>query len=151
MNRFFALTGRTDWETPKRLFDRLAAEHGPFDLDPCATPENAKCSRFYYWSPAGGGLNELWLGTVYMNPPYGRQIGKWVEKAYRSALAGSAKVVCLLPARTDTAWFHDYVLGKGRMEFLRGRVRFSGSKHNAPFPCMVVVYDKVSHEENFYG
>lgn len=71
-----------------------------------------------------------------MNPPYGREIGKWVRKAYESG----ALVVCLLPARTDTSYFHDYILGKAAIRFIRGRLRFEGGKYPAPFPSMIVVY-----------
>ncbi len=84
------------------------------------------------------GLALTWLGTCWMNPPYGRKIGQWVRKAYESSLLG-ATVVCLLPARTDTAWWHDYVV-KGEIRFLRGRLKFGGQKNSAPFPSAVVVY-----------
>lgn len=133
------MSSRTsEWSTPQDLYDRLNAEFGPFDLDPCATAENAKCRRWYGWSPAGGGLNENWLGRVFMNPPYGREIGKWMKKAYESAKRG-ALVVCLVPSRTCTAWWHDYAM-KGEIRFLRGRVRFGGGKNPAPFPSAIVIF-----------
>jgi phage N-6-adenine-methyltransferase len=88
------------------VFDELARRFGPFDLDVCATAENAKCPRFF--SPEQDGLQQRWDGRCWMNPPYGRKIGVWVRKAWESALAG-ATVVCLLPARTDTRWWHDYI------------------------------------------
>lgn len=78
-------------------------------------------------------------GTVWCNPPYGREIGKWVEKAYKESLEG-VTVVMLLPARTDTKWFHDYIYGKAEIRFVRGRLKFGDSKNSAPFPSMVVVY-----------
>lgn len=124
-----------EWSTPQDFFDRLNLVYG-FALDVCATADNAKCARYY--TRADNGLLQPWAGTCWMNPPYGREIGKWVKKAYQSARDG-ATVVCLLPARTDTAWFHEYCL-RGEIEFLRGRLKFVGSTHNAPFPSMLVVF-----------
>ena len=121
------------WATPQDLFDKLNAEHH-FTLDVCAVAENAKCPNYY--SPAKDGLAQDWTGVCWMNPPYGREIGRWVQKAYES----KAKVVCLLPARTDTKWFHEYCV-KGQITFLRGRLKFGGSKNSAPFPSMLVVFD----------
>ena len=123
------------WATPWPLFRKLDAEFG-FELDVCALPENAKCARFY--SPADDGLAHAWSGVCWMNPPYGREIGKWVRKAYLESQLG-ATVVCLLPARTDTAWWHDYAM-KGEVRFLRGRISFVGSNGPAPFPSAIVVF-----------
>jgi len=125
-----------EWATPQDFFDKLNLQYG-FDLDVCATAENAKCARFF--TEADDGLKQEWTGVVWMNPPYGRTIGKWVHKAYESAQKG-ATVVCLLPARTDTAWWHDYC-EKGRHQFVRGRLKFGGSKNSAPFPSAVVVFE----------
>lgn len=127
-----------DWATPQDFFDRMSAEHGPFDLDACASASNAKCPKFF--TKEDDGLMQNWDGTVWMNPPYGRTIGEWMRKAYLSALCG-AKVVCLVPARTDTAWWHEYA-AKGRVEFVRGRLKFGNAKHGAPFPCAVVIFDR---------
>ena len=127
-------TSNTDlWETPQDFFDSLNREF-QFDLDACALPENAKCER--YFTPEEDGLKQEWNGTVWCNPPYGRQIGKWVEKAYKS----DCTVVMLIPARTDTRWFHDYIYGKAEIRFVRGRLKFGESKNRAPFPSMVVIY-----------
>lgn len=127
-------TSNTDlWATPQDFFDQLNNEFG-FDLDVCALPENAKCDRYY--TPNDDGLKHEWTGVCWCNPPYGRQIGQWIKKAYDS----KCTVVMLLPARTDTAWFHDYIYGKAEIRFVRGRLKFGGAKWNAPFPCMVVVY-----------
>ena len=127
-------TSNTDlWATPQDFFDELDMEFG-FDLDVCAIPENAKCSR--YFTPEQDGLKQEWNGTVWCNPPYGRQIGKWVEKAYKS----DCTVVMLLPARTDTKWFHEYIYGKAEIRFIKGRLKFGGSNNAAPFPSMVVIY-----------
>jgi phage N-6-adenine-methyltransferase len=124
------------WETPQWLFDQLDAVYN-FDHDVCALPENTKCARFF--TPELDGLSQTWEGLCWMNPPYGREIGRWVRKAYESAQDG-ATVVCLLPARTDTAWWHDYVM-RGSVTFLRGRLKFGISKWNAPFPSAIVVFE----------
>lgn len=121
------------WATPQDFFDKLDAEFH-FDLDVCALPDNAKCDRFF--TPDIDGLSQEWARTVWCNPPYGRQICKWVKKAHDS----DCTVVMLLPARTDTAWFHNYIYGKAEIRFVRGRLKFGGAKWNAPFPCMVVIY-----------
>lgn len=127
-----------EWETPQILFQALDREFG-FDLDVCATPENAKC-RLYYTKNQDG-LRMPWSGTVWCNPPYGRKIGSWVKKALFASAAGST-VVMLLPARTDTKWFHYYIYQKKHVEirFLRGRLHFGGAKNAAPFPSMVVIF-----------
>ena len=131
------MSSNTDmWETPQALFDAYNSVYD-FDIDVCAVPSNAKCER--YFTPDVDWLKQDWVGTCWMNPPYGRQIGKWVRKAYEESKNGSV-IVCLLPARTDTAWFHDYCM-KGKIEFLRGRLKFGGSKNSAPFPSCVVVFD----------
>ncbi len=134
-------SSRTDlWETPQDLFDELDREFH-FTLDVCAIAENAKCAAFY--SPAEDGLAQPWSGVCWMNPPYGRRISLWVAKAWRSAEEG-ATVVALLPSRTDTAWWHDYVL-KAVCRPVRGRIRFNDSNGTnrgarAPFPNVVVVF-----------
>ena len=131
-------SSKTDiWETPQDFFDNLNKEF-KFDLDVCALPENAKCERYY--TPEVDGLSQEWDGTCWMNPPYGRKIGEWVKKAYETSLNDNM-VVCLLPARTDTRWFHDYILGKAEIRFIKGRLKFGGSKNSAPFPSMVIVFD----------
>lgn len=126
-----------EWSTPQDLFDRLDRKFH-FTLDPCATKKNAKCKR--YFSRRDDGLKQKWGGVVFMNPPYGREIGKWIKKAYESSREG-VTVVCLIPARTDTAWWHDYVM-KGSIEFIRGRLKFGGQKNSAPFPSAIVVFKK---------
>ena len=117
-------TSNTDlWATPQELFDKLDAVYH-FETDVCALPENAKCERFF--TPEVDGLKQEWTGVCWMNPPYGRQIGAWVRKAYEFARDNIATVVCLLPARTDTAWYHDYVLPHAHVTFVRGRIKFGG-------------------------
>lgn len=126
------------WATPQDFFDRLNEEFR-FTLDPCATPSSAKCRRYY--TPEVDGLKQDWGGeTVFCNPPYGREIGLWVKKCYDESRKAGTTVVMLVPARTDTAWFHDYVYHHAAdIRFVRGRLKFGGSMQNAPFPSMVVV------------
>ena len=121
--------------TPQDFFDKLDAEFD-FDLDVCASPENAKCHRYH--TKADDGLAQDWgTGTVWMNPPYGREIGAWMRKANEAAKSG-ATVVCLVPARTDTKWWHEYVM-QHEVRFVRGRLKFGDAKNCAPFPSAVVV------------
>lgn len=123
------------WATPDDFFAAVEREF-PIETDVCALPENAKARR--YFTPQQDGLTMPWHGVCWMNPPYGRTIGKWVRKAYESAQDG-ATVVCLLPARTDTAWWHDYVM-KAEVRFIRGRLKFGGCKNSAPFPSALVIF-----------
>src|SRR6266853_968221 len=113
----------------------LHAEFG-FTLDVAAQPGNAKCPR--YFTPEDDGLAQPWDGVCWMNPPYGKTIGQWMRKAYESAQAG-ATVVCLVPARVDTRWWHRYC-AHGEIRFLEGRLRFGGCKNSAPFPSAIVVF-----------
>lgn len=126
-----------EWETPQDLFDELDKEFH-FELDVCATKENAKCKRFY--TKEDDGLSHGWGGQVWCNPPYGREIGKWVEHAFLHSHKG--EIVMLLPARTDTKWFHTYIYNKpwSEIRFLKGRLKFGGSKNSAPFPSMIVIF-----------
>ncbi len=124
------------WATPQKLFDALNSEFH-FTLDVCALPENAKYPRFY--GPSDDGLAQPWTGVCWMNPPYGRAIGQWIAKAVKAAQEG-ATVVALLPARTDTTWWHEYVTKATEIRYLRGRLRFGEAKNCAPFPSAVVVF-----------
>ena len=127
-----------EWATPQALFDKLDAEFH-LDLDPCSTHENAKCAE--HFTKAEDGLSQNWGGKrVFCNPPYGRELPKWIKKAHDEAEKG-ALVVMLIPARTDTRAFHDYIYHQAEIRFLRGRIRFVGSKWNAPFPSMVVIFE----------
>jgi phage N-6-adenine-methyltransferase len=126
-----------EWETPREFFDAVNAVYR-FDLEVCATHANAKCGR--YFTKGENGLAQTWSGVCWMNPPYGREISLWVRKAYESSLVAGLVVVCLLPARTDTRWWHDYVIAHAAsIRFLRGRLRFSG-RGPAPFPSALVVF-----------
>ncbi len=125
-----------EWATPWPLFQLLDDEFH-FTLDPCSTHANAKCKR--HFTIAEDGLCQNWSNeVVFMNPPYGREIGLWMRKAVVSAREG-ATVVCLVPARTDTAWWHDFAVN-GEIRFLRGRVKFGDSENSAPFPSAVVIF-----------
>ena len=124
-----------EWETPQSVFDSLNAQFR-FTLDVCANHDNAKCER--YFTKEDDGLSQEWTGTCWMNPPYGREIGKWMEKAYESAKQG-ATVVCLVPARTDTRWWYDYAMA-GEIKLVKGRLRFGGANNSAPFPSAVVIF-----------
>lgn len=126
-----------EWATPADFFECVAAEF-EFELDVCALPTSAKCER--YFGPEDDGLEQDWSGTCWMNPPYGNEIAAWVRKAYESAQAG-ATVVCLVPARTDTNWWHDYC-GKGEVRFIKGRLRFGEATASAPFPNALVVFGR---------
>lgn len=135
------------WETPQDLFDDLNEKYH-FDIDVCATRENAKCEKFY--SIEDNGLEKEWKGVCWMNPPYGRQIGKFIKKAYEASKNG-ATVVCLIPSRTDTKWWHDYCM-KGNITFIKGRLKFINRElpsfredgdfkvSSAPFPSAIVVF-----------
>ncbi|PTG21713.1 DNA N-6-adenine-methyltransferase [Staphylococcus chromogenes] len=127
-----------EWYTPQYLFDELNEEFN-FTLDPCATQENAKCDK-YFTIKENGLIQDWYNDVVFMNPPYGREIKYWIKKAYEESLKG-ATVVCLIPARTDTTYWHDYVFNKAHeIRFLKGRLKFGGGKNSAPFPSAVVIY-----------
>ena len=130
-------SSKTDlWATPQSLFNTLQAEFG-FTLDVCANVNNAKCRDFF--AEEQDGLSQEWTGTCWCNPPYGREIGKWVAKAHQSAKKG-ATVVCLLPARTDTAWWHTYVSQATEIRLYKGRLKFGSAVNSAPFPSALVIY-----------
>jgi len=132
---------RQDWATPRALFEMLHREFH-FVLDVCATAETATTPRWIHKSEDAliQDWEKLAIGqAVWMNPPYGRKIGDWTEKAYRTARHGSV-VVCLLPSRTDTSWWHDYCM-KGEIRFLRGRLCFDDKRRGrCPFPSAIVVF-----------
>jgi site-specific DNA-methyltransferase (adenine-specific) len=128
-----------EWATPQVVFDRLDKEFH-FDLDPCATDENHKCSAFF--KKEQDGLQYSWAGhSVFVNPPFS-DIKAWVEKSYLSSLKPNTRVVMLVPARTDTKWFHKYVTRAREVRFIEGRLKFGGSDNSAPFPSMIVVFEK---------
>ena len=144
MNKALLSSKNMNWCTPQKFYDELNEEFH-FVLDPAATDETAKCSLYY--TPETDGLSQSWDcgGAVFCNPPYGREIGKWIEKAYEESQKTEHPIVLLIPARTDTSYFHDYIYGKAEMRFLRGRLRFAhedGTTYaTAPFPSMLVIYN----------
>jgi phage N-6-adenine-methyltransferase len=138
-------SNKMDWETPDDLFAQWNKRF-KFNLDVCAAKHNTKCKKFF--SVEKNGLKKKWRGNCWMNPPYGRELKAWVQKAHRQSMTGKCCVVCLLPARTDTRMFHEYIWDRERGEpypgvevhFLKGRVRFKGAMASAPFPSMIVVF-----------
>jgi len=138
MDKALFSTGNTEWETPKEFFDILNGIL-KFDVDVCATAANTKCER--YFTKEIDGLTQDWIGRIWCNPPYGRDIGKWISRARDSYWVNDATVVMLLPSRTDTKWIHKYVFGSAHVVFLEGRLKFTGSKCSAPFPSMLAIWD----------
>lgn len=131
-------SSKTDnWATPQWLFDQLNEEFH-FTLDVCADSQNAKCG--HYFTREQDGLSQKWEGRVWCNPPYGRTVGNWVKKAAEFVANGGGLAVMLLPARTDTRWFHTYIYGKAEIRFIKGRLRFGNATENAPFPSMIVIF-----------
>lgn len=127
------------WATPQDFYDKLNNEFN-FNLDPCALPDNAKCDK--YFTPEDDGLSQDWTGYItFCNPPYGRKLYDWVKKCYEESRKPNSKVVMLIPARTDTRYFHEFIYHKAKeIRFVQGRLKFGGSKNSAPFPSMVVVF-----------
>lgn len=133
-----------EWATPQDLFDTLNATFH-FTLDPCATPENAKCAKFY--TKEQDGLKQDWGGEViWCNPPYGREIGKWIQKCAEHR----GVAVMLIPARTDTRWWHSYIDKNpdAHVYFIKGRLKFGDGKNPAPFPSTIVVYTNWSQHDD---
>lgn len=136
-----------EWETPQDFFDGLNSIY-QFTLDAAATWRNAKCKPFY--TKMDNALKKDWPGSVWCNPPYGREIVKFVGKGWREAQKGSTQaVVMLLPARTDTRWWHDWVMRASVIYLVRGRLKFVGAKSSAPFPSAVAVFRSGSHHPRF--
>ena len=125
-----------EWQTPPAVFAQLHRRF-QFTLDPCATEENHKCEK--YFTKSDDGLSKSWANErVFMNPPYGREIGHWIRKAY---LETSALVVCLIPSRTDTKYWHEYCMKSDEVWFIEGRIKFGDGCKPAPFPSSIVVFN----------
>jgi phage N-6-adenine-methyltransferase len=134
MTEVHFMSEKTDWGTPQSLFDALNQEFC-FTLDPCASHENAKVST--YFTKEDDGLLQSWDGhIVFMNPPFGRDIQKWMEKAYKE----NATVVCIVPVRTDTRWWHNYCMKADEVRLIDHRLKFVGSGNKAPFPTAIIVF-----------
>ena len=127
-----------EWTTPPDLFNKLNLKYN-FTLDPCCTKESALCDKYY--TIEDDGLQKDWSGEiVFMNPPYGREIGKWIEKAYKESLKG-AVVICLIPSRTDTKYWHNFIFPYASdIKFIKGRLKFGDGKNPAPFPSALVEF-----------
>lgn len=148
-----------EWETPKEFYDDLD-QRFKFTLDPCATTANAKCRKFY--TQSDNGLGKDWGGhNVYVNPPYGREIRKWVQKAYEESRKNNTTVVMLIPARTDTRYWHDYCMKADYIYFVKGRLHFKNKviadyagktkTSPAPFPSAVIVFNGKNEGMPFMG
>lgn len=133
---------RNDRRTPKLLFKWISRRWGPFDLDPATDEDNWLETPNFFFTPKEDGLKREWFGKVYVNPPYGRDIIKWLKKAFAERMNGHAeRVVFLLPARTDTTWFHKYIFKlASEIVFLQGRAKFVGARYPAPFVSVIVVF-----------
>jgi len=144
---FSSKTG--EWETPIDFFNKLDWRFGRFTLDPCATSENHKTKKYY--TLEDNGLAQDWEGeTVFVNPPY-RNLSEWVEKAYKESQKPGTKVVMLVPSRTDTKYWHDYVMKAREIHFIKGRLKFGDSKNSAPFPSAIIVFNAgVSYVQQLY-
>lgn len=144
MNALFS-SNKMNWETPIELFEKLNSIFD-FKLDVAASKDNKKCNIYY--DEETNGLNQPWqtqAGGVWCNPPYGKAIGLWVEKAYKESKKSNTPIVMLIPSRTDTKYFHDFIYGKAEIFFIRGRLKFLNEKKeeesSAPFPSMIVIYN----------
>lgn len=138
INKALFSSAKEDWETPDELFEQYNRKYN-FTLDVCADSKNHKCER--YFTKEQDALKQNWDGErCWCNPPYGRTIGDFVKKAAES----KALTVMLIPARTDTKWFHIYIYMHRPIEFIKGRIRFVGAESTAPFPSMIVIFDNLS-------
>ena len=140
MNTKLMFSSKTDlWSTPQEFYNKLNEEFN-FNLDPCATNENHKCEK--YFTIDDDGLKQNWQGhRVFCNPPYGRVLKEWVQKCYEESLKPNTTVVMLIPARTDTIYFHKYIYNISKeIRFIKGRLKFGDCKNSAPFPSMVIVF-----------
>ena len=128
-----------EWATPQHFFDKLDDMFGPFTLDPCANSSNYKVMT--HFTEKEDGLEQDWGGeVVFMNPPYGRSIKAWIKKAYEESQKKDTTVVALIPSRTDTKYWHDYVLKAHELYFVKGRLKFGNGENSAPFPSAVVIF-----------
>lgn len=160
MNKVHFKSGNKEWETPDSVFKPLEKEFN-IVLDVCANDKNTKCRTFLdkgvnsftaSWKDTLKGLGDS-DSACWMNPPYGRGIDRWIKKAHEEALKGVV-TVALVPARTDTLWFHNYIHNKQEVRFIKGRIKFVDASSSAPFPSMVVIFRPADAEiklkkENF--
>jgi len=145
MNKGMYSSNSGNWSTPQEFFDMLD-DYFHFELDVCGSIGNNKC--LHYFDETDNGLEQDWKKVNWCNPPYGRVIGDWIKKAYEESLKG-ATVVCLVPARVDTKWFHDYCFKYGEVIFIKGRLKFGNSNNSAPFPSAIVIFG--GENKGIYG
>ena len=146
MNKALFSSNRMDWETPDDLFEKVNAEFR-FTLDAASSHENAKCEKHY--TKQEDGLSKNWGGeTVWVNPPYGKELPTWISKCAHEGRKPNTTVVMLIPARTDTKAFHEHIYGKAEIRFIKGRLKFKGAKTGAPFPSMLVIFRGGTHESH---
>jgi len=143
MNRDLMFSSKNNcWCTPRDFFNKLNEEFN-FTIDPCCTSKSALCKK--YFTPNEDGLIQDWGGEiVFMNPPYGRELSKWIKKAFEESKKPNTIIVCLIPSRTDTRYFHDYILDKAEIRFIKGRLKFTNEEgiglYPAPFPSLLAIY-----------
>lgn len=141
INKALFTSNKEDWSTPQDLFDELNEKYH-FTLDPCADEFNHKCDKYY--TIEDDGLSKSWKDeVVFCNPPYGRKIYNWVKKCYEESKSGGGKIVLLIPSRTDTKYFHEFLYKKENVEliFIKGRLKFGNSKDGAPFPSLLAIFN----------
>lgn len=150
MNKELMFSSKEEkWQTPDNIFNELDEEFY-FTLDPCCQHDSAKCD--YHFTPEEDGLKQSWQGqTVFVNPPYGKELKKWVKKSYEESKKFNTTVVLLIPSRTDTSYFHDYIYNKSEIRFIRGRIKFvdpitKKQGDSAPFPTMIVIMKRSNSE-----
>lgn len=140
MDKVLFSSKSNEWATPQDLYDKLNNKYN-FTLDPCSTIENHKCNKFY--TIKENGLIQDWSNEiVFCNPPYGREIYDWVKKCYNEYLKGT-KIVLLIPSRTDTKYFHEFLYNKPniKIQFIKGRLKFGNSDNSAPFPILLAYFN----------
>lgn len=144
-------SGQNSWTTPAWVLDKLYDVFGTFDLDPCSPTHNRKTAPVkakVYFTEADDGLSLPWHGTVFVNPPYGRTLKDWIAKCHQEYASGHANtIVALIPARTDTAYWHDYIARNATIIFLRGRLSFGNTGESAPFPSALIVWGSEAQKQ----
>lgn len=139
INKGLFTNNSNEWATPISFYNELNKEFN-FTLDPCASDDNHKCTKYY--TREIDGLSKSWEGeTVFCNPPYGKELPLWVKKCFDEHIKYGITIVMLIPARTDTKYFHEYIYHRAEIRFIKGRLKFSDSKQCAPFPSMLVIYN----------
>ncbi len=137
MNKVHFSSKSNEWATPQYLFNFLDSKYN-FDLDPASDGNNNKCKKFY--TQKENGLLQDWDQITFCNPPYGRELGKWIEKGYLEHQKHNKKIVMLIPARPDTKAWHNFIFGKAKVVFIKGRVKFGDGTSPAPFPSAIIIY-----------